>query len=147
VPRPDYAAAIISTLLLLARPAAARQTEFVIMNSGVSRMDGQPSEARLAHIEGAFEQMDKRLGSLDVRLGSVEKHLETVEICLGSLDTRLGSVEARLVSLETQVQSFRTEVHGDIRELRADMREQFRWLFGLLVLAILAPEILRLLGH
>lgn len=64
--------------------------------------------ARMAHIEGAFEQMDKRLGSVDARLGALE---------------------------------------GQVRDLRAEMREQFRWILGLLVIAILSPAILRLLGH
>jgi hypothetical protein len=89
-------------------------------------MGADAFEPHMSHIEGAFEQMDKRLGSVEARLGSVE---------------------ARLGSIETQVQSFRTEAHGDIRELRAEMREQFRWLLGLLVLAILAPEIVRFLGR
>lgn len=76
-------------------------------------------EARSTHLDGAFDQMDKRLGSID----------------------------ARLSSLEHQVHEFRLEVHADFRDLRAERREQFRWVLGLLVVAILSPAILRLLGH
>jgi hypothetical protein len=62
----------------------------------------------MAHLEGAFEQMDQRLGSVDARLGSVE---------------------------------------GQVRDLRVEMREQFHWILGLLLVAILSPAIVRLLGH
>jgi len=82
--------------------------------------------ARITHLEGAFDQMDKRLGSVEARLGSVE--------------TRLGS-------LEHQVHDFRLEVQADFRDLRVEMRERFRWVLGLLVVAILSPAVLRLLGR
>jgi hypothetical protein len=63
---------------------------------------------RMAHLEGAYEQIDKRLGSLEVRFGSLE---------------------------------------GEVRALRHDLHDQFRWTVGLLILAIFAPIVLRLIGH
>jgi hypothetical protein len=68
---------------------------------------------RMAHLEGAYEQIDKRLGSLE----------------------------------------------GEVRDLRHELHDQFRWIVGLLivaifspmlsllVVAILSPAVLRLLGH
>ena len=63
---------------------------------------------RMAHLEGAYEQLDKRLGSLEGRLGSLE---------------------------------------GEVRDLRRDVHDQFRWTVGLLIVAIFAPIVLRLIGH
>lgn len=56
---------------------------------------------RMAHLEGAFEQIDKRLGSLE----------------------------------------------AEVRGLRRDVHDQFRWTVGLLVVAIFAPIVLRLIGR
>ena len=36
-------------------------------------------EARITHFEGAFDQMDKRLGSVEARPGSVETRLSSLE--------------------------------------------------------------------
>ena len=85
-------------------------------------------ESRMGYLEGAFQQMDKRLGSIEGRMGAIESGMD---------------------SLERAVQAFRLEAHADLRdlrsELRSEMREQFRWMLGLMVVAILSPAIVRLL--
>ncbi|HEY6325930.1 MAG TPA: hypothetical protein VIW73_05365 [Candidatus Cybelea sp.] len=40
-------------------------------------MSAQPLEARLAHVEGAFLQVDRRLDSLERRLESLERAIES----------------------------------------------------------------------
>ncbi|MGH9782929.1 MAG: hypothetical protein ACRD88_01985 [Terriglobia bacterium] len=35
-------------------------------------------EVRIAHMEGAYEQIDKRLGSLEARLASMEAEMKTM---------------------------------------------------------------------
>lgn len=56
---------------------------------------------RIAHLEGPYEQIDKRLGPLE----------------------------------------------SEIHDLRREIHDQFRWITGLLILAIFAPIVLRLFGH
>lgn len=78
----------------------------------------------MGYLEGAFQQMDKRLGSIE---------------------GRMGGIEGRMDSLERTVQAFRLEFHADFRDLRSETREQFRWILGLMAIAILSPAIVRLL--
>jgi tetrahydromethanopterin S-methyltransferase subunit G len=40
------------------------------------RMSTQALEARISHIEGAFDQVNERLGSIDRRLDSMETRFE-----------------------------------------------------------------------
>jgi len=42
-------------------------------------MSTQALEIRMAHLEGAYEQSDKRLGSIDGRMGSLEQRLTVFE--------------------------------------------------------------------
>ncbi len=63
-------------------------------------------EIRIAHLEGAYEQFDKRLASVEVHLGS----------------------------LEAEVRSSGTELLGRIDGLRVELQDrmdsQFRWILG-----------------
>jgi len=74
---------------------------------------------RMAHLEGAYEQIDKRLGSLEGRLGSVE----------------------------AEVRDLRGEVRGLRTELLARMDRQFFWILGLLIVSILSPLASRVIGR
>lgn len=38
-----------------------------------------PIEVRLAHLEGAYEQITHRLGAIEGRLGSIESRMERLE--------------------------------------------------------------------
>jgi hypothetical protein len=44
-----------------------------MMVIGESSMAADALEVRIAHLEGAYEQIDKRLGSLDGRMASLER--------------------------------------------------------------------------
>jgi len=48
-------------------------------------MSAQPFEARLAHLEGAFLQVDRRLESFE----------RSVDVRFSQLDSRLGQMESR----------------------------------------------------
>jgi hypothetical protein len=63
-------------------------------------------DVRIAHLEGGYEQIDKRLGTLEARLGAVE--------------ARLGSFQAEM----------RTELSTLRRELQDRMDSHFRWVLG-----------------
>ncbi|HEV2359777.1 MAG TPA: hypothetical protein VGZ23_19480 [bacterium] len=76
-------------------------------------------DVRMAHLEGAYEQIDKRLGAL----------------------------EGQIHALRGEIRDLHTEIHGDIRSLRSSTQDQFRWMIGLLILAVFAPTVLRLLGR
>jgi hypothetical protein len=76
----------------------------------------------MAHLEGAYEQISARLGSVDGRLGRVED--------------RLGRLEDKL---DARVDTFRDE-------LLARMDRQFYWILTLVVVSILLPLLLRSVG-
>lgn len=75
-------------------------------------------EVRIAHLEGAYEQIDKRLGTLEA----------TVRSEIGSLRTELRS----------ELGTVRNELRGEIGTLRSEMREQFRWIIGFQIATLLS---------
>lgn len=66
----------------------------------------------MTRLEGAYEQIDKRLGALETRLGSVEKRITALD---QGLDTRFAQVEVSFA------------------QLRTEMRIQFCWLLGVIL--------------
>ena len=42
-------------------------------------MHAHPLEARIAHVEGAFDQVNERLGSIDRRLDGINRRLDSSE--------------------------------------------------------------------
>jgi hypothetical protein len=76
-------------------------------------------EIRIAHLEGACEQIDRRLGA----------------------------VEAGIQSLRSEVQGLRSEMYAWRAELVARMDRQFFWVRGLLIASIFLPVAFRLTGH
>ena len=63
-------------------------------------------EVRIAHLEGAYEQIDKRLAG----------------------------VETSLSHLRQEISQSRQESRQDLSQLRQEMREQFRWILGFQIL-------------
>jgi chaperonin cofactor prefoldin len=62
-------------------------------------MAAESLEVRMARLEGAYEQIDKRLGSIEERLGRLEARVD-------QLDSR---------------------INGRLDALAAEMRRQFYW--------------------
>jgi hypothetical protein len=81
-----------------------------------------PIEVRLAHLEGAYEQINHRLGAIEGRLGSIDSRMES----------RFASVDVRLERLEDK--------------LLSRMDRQFYWILTLIVLSILVLISLRVLN-
>jgi tetrahydromethanopterin S-methyltransferase subunit G len=42
-------------------------------------MHAHPLEARMAHVEGAFDQVNERLGSIERRLDGIDRRLDSAE--------------------------------------------------------------------
>ncbi|MGC2130249.1 MAG: hypothetical protein WA629_09150 [Candidatus Aquilonibacter sp.] len=85
-------------------------------------MSASPLEVRIAHLEGAYEQINHRLGSVEQRLGSLERKIDDFR------DSLLGTMEGRF---------------GQIDQRFARMDQKFNWVFGLIVVSILIPLVER----
>jgi tetrahydromethanopterin S-methyltransferase subunit G len=51
-------------------------------------MHAHPLEARIAHVEGAFEQVNERLGS-------IERQLDAIDVRFNQVDLRFNHVDSR----------------------------------------------------
>jgi tetrahydromethanopterin S-methyltransferase subunit G len=58
-------------------------------------MHAHSLEARIAHIEGAFEQTNERLGSIDRRFESIDRRFESIDRRFESVDRRFDQVDRR----------------------------------------------------
>jgi tetrahydromethanopterin S-methyltransferase subunit G len=83
-------------------------------------------ELRTARLEGAYEQVDRRLGAVEGRLGAVEVRLSTLE---HKMDTGFA------------------EIRAEIGGLRGEMHRQFYWLLGVVIGSGLLQTGLKLSGH
>ena len=82
-------------------------------------MNIQALEVRMAHLEGAYEQINHRLGT----------------------------VEQRLASLETKVNSGFDRVDQRFGRLEQSVDQRFMWTIGLIVVSILLPIVQRFVIH
>ena len=80
-------------------------------------------EIGMAHLEGAYEQIDKRLGTLE----------EDVHGLRSDLVSRTDGLASRMDGLRS--------------ELVTRMDRQFFWVLGLLIVSIFLPIALRTVGH
>jgi hypothetical protein len=78
-------------------------------------------EVRLARLEGSYEQINERLGTIEGRLDSLE--------------TGLAGVRRDLSGLQS-------EMYRGFDKLRQEMRTQFYWLLGVIIVAFLVPLVL-----
>ncbi|HEV2284263.1 MAG TPA: hypothetical protein VGX75_17895 [bacterium] len=121
-------------------------------------------EIRMAHFEGAYEQIDKRLGTIetDVRALRTDLVSRTDDLAsrINGLRTRLddrtdglaSQFNARVEVLATRLDdrtddlASRSDVNGLRSALIGRMDRQFFWVLGLLIVSILLP-IARSAGH
>ena len=80
-------------------------------------------DVRIAHLEGAYEQIDRRLGSLE-----------------GQTQGLRGDMNALRDELRSEMRGLRTE-------LLARMDRRFFWILGLLIISILSPVAGRVIGR
>ena len=82
-------------------------------------------DVRIAHLEGAYEQIDKRLGTLEA----------TVRSEIASLRAELRS---ELGTMRGEMGTLRGEMRDELGTLRNEMREQFRWILGFQIATLLS---------
>ncbi|MBV8639006.1 MAG: hypothetical protein JO322_13055 [Candidatus Eremiobacteraeota bacterium] len=92
-------------------------------------MSAQALEIRMAHLEGAYEQINHHLGTVEQRLGSLETRMGAgfarIDERFAQVDTRFSQVDARFVRIEQRMD-------------RTSM-----WRVGLMVASILLPIVQR----
>jgi hypothetical protein len=66
-------------------------------------MSGQPLEVQMAHLEGGYEQLDKRLGDL---ASSMDSRFAQIDARFAQVDSRFGQVELRLDGLGRRLDGF-----------------------------------------
>ncbi len=62
----------------------------------LSAMSAQPFEIRMAHLEGAYEQLDKRLGDLTA---TIDSRFAQVDVRFDGVDRKIDSLQWRMTSL------------------------------------------------
>ena len=82
-------------------------------------MSASPLEVRIAHLEGAYEQINHRLGALEERVANVERKID------GFKDTILATMENRFAQID----------------------QRFNWMLGLIVISIIIPLVERFAWH
>lgn len=93
-------------------------------------------EVRMAHLEGAYEQIDRRLGAVEAGIQALRVEVRQ----------EIQQVRQEMQQLRTEIQSVRGELHATRSELLGRMDRQFFWIPGLLVISILVPIALRFTG-
>ena len=82
-------------------------------------MSAQALEVRMARLEGAYEQINHRLGTVEQRLGSLE----------AKVDSGFARVDDRFSQIEQRVD------------------QRFMWTIGLIIVSILLPIVQRFVIH
>ncbi|MGH7727591.1 MAG: hypothetical protein ACREM2_02200 [Vulcanimicrobiaceae bacterium] len=88
-------------------------------------MTADALDARLARLEGSYEQIDRRLGAIEATVGRLDAKIEGVE---ARLEAKIEGVEARL---ETKIAAVETKLDAKIDGVRGDIISAGRWQVGL----------------
>lgn len=97
-------------------------------------------EIRMAHLEGGYEQINHRLGTIEQDLRGLREEIGGLR---AEVREEIGGLRAEN---GTAIGGLRAKVAGMRRDLTARMDRQFFWMLGLLVVSILLP-IVRSVGH
>ena len=70
-------------------------------------MSAQPLDIRMAHLEGVYEQLDRRLGDLigtmDGRFAQMDSRFAQMDSRFAQVDSRFGQVESRFDGLGQKI--------------------------------------------
>jgi len=88
-------------------------------------------EERMAKIEGAFEQIDKRLGRLEAEVHSLREEMASLR----------QELHNEVATVRGEMGSFREEVYREIGSLRADIKALYR-----MTLSVLVPMWVTIIG-
>ncbi len=105
-------------------------------------MAAESLEIRMARLEGAYEQVDKRLGSIESGLRDLRAEMVGE---FANVRGELTGVRGEFASLRQEIDTKTGGLRQEIEDLRGDMRQQFYWVIGLLVVSYLVPIALRFL--
>ena len=90
-------------------------------------MSATPIDSRLAHLEGAYDQISDRLNSIDNRFESIDRRFDNV-------DRRFDDLAARIDG----------KVDGLRDALVSRMDRQFMWLLAIMIVSIILPVVERM---
>ncbi len=79
-------------------------------------------DVRMAHLEGAYEQINHRMGA-------IEKRLDGFDTRFAQVDARFAQVDARFAQLDRKIDA------------------HFLWILGLLIVSIILPVVMHLTGR
>ena len=85
----------------------------------------------MAKIEGAFEQIDKRLGRLEAEVHSLREETASLR----------QELHNEVATVRGEIGSFREEVYREIGSLRADIKALYR-----MTLSVLVPMWVTIIG-
>jgi len=91
-------------------------------------MAAEPLEVRMARLEGAYEQVDRRLVAVEAAIEGLRAEIRDLRN-----------------EVRQEISDLRNEMRQEVSDLRREMRQQFFWLLGVLVVAILVQIALRYL--
>jgi|GEM_PF-674370 len=86
-------------------------------------MTAQPWETPIARLEGAFEQVSKRLDSIDRRLDGVDKRFDGIDKRFDGMDKRFDSMDRRFDSVDRRF-------NGMDRKIDENFRATIGWMLG-----------------
>jgi hypothetical protein len=92
-------------------------------------MSAQPWEARLAHLEGAFLQIDRRLDSFERMVAS---RFAEVDSRFNQVDSRFNQMESRFTQMESRF---------------SIIDQRFNWLTGIVVASWISTIVAVLFHH
>ena len=98
-------------------------------------------ELRTARLEGAYEQIDRRLGAVEGRLATLEQKMDT-----GFAHLR-AEIRATHSELGGQIVGLRTEIVGLRSEMLSRMDRQFYWILGVLFVSGFLQLGFKITGH
>jgi len=107
-------------------------------------------EIRMAHVEGAYEQINERLGALDQDIRELQNDVAGVRVDVAGVRADVAGIRAELGGVQAGLGGVLadgvTRTNNLRTELLARMDCQFSWLLGLLIVSIFLP-IARSLGR
>jgi len=100
-------------------------------------------EVRIAHLEGAYEQIDKRLAAVESAVTQLRHEISQQYSQLrGEISQQYGQLHGEIsqqyAQLHGEISQLRQEMRAEISQLRQEMREQFRWILGFQILVLIS---------
>ena len=88
-------------------------------------MTAQPLGPRVSRLEGAFEQLDQRLGDLR---SNIDARFAQVDARFAQVDARFAQMDMRFVQVENRLDGLDRKIDG----LRSDVDQKFLWMMGIM---------------